>query len=125
MSRSPRAGLLGVDAIGRHLSDGQSQGTSALACQSPLEPRHFSDHRPFTKRENRPHKFRESAAPQGWIDRKVRWKIRGSGCAWVFGLGDLVERRNSGLKTSAQQEWAGIAIGDTIRPDAVYQKLGG
>jgi hypothetical protein len=25
---------------------------------------------------------------------------------------------------SAQQEWAGIAIGDTIRPDAVYQKLG-
>src|SRR5216683_1185989 len=83
-------------------------------------PRHFSplDHRQFTLRENQPHKFRESPGPQGWIDRKAPWKISGSGCAWVFGLAIWLRVGRCGLKMSAQQEWAGIAIDDRIRPDA-------
>jgi hypothetical protein len=60
----------------------------------------------------------------GWIGRKSAVENQWFGCSMVFGLGDWVTVRNSGLKPRAQQEWAGIATDGTICADTVYQKFG-
>jgi hypothetical protein len=55
----------------------------------------------------------------------MRWQIGGSGAGWYSGLAIWLRVRRSGLKMSAQQEWAGIVTDGTIRRETVYQKLGG